>query len=106
MLSAMNRVSLQPESDADDESWVVVSDDPQLCELGGPESSSPSTTSSGRFKKGLASRFEGEERYSMDDCLRVLESEPFVKTKKQRSTAWKENTPPPVHRINGALLWV
>ena len=102
MLRAMEKVSLQPESDADDASWVVVSDEPRLCELGGPESSSPSTTSSGRFKGGLASRFEEEGRYSMEDCLRVLESEPFVKTKKQRATAWKENTPPPVHTTLGA----
>ena len=33
----------------------------------------------------------------MEDCLKVLEAEPFMKMKKQRRSAWKGNGSPPVH---------
>ncbi|CAE7733563.1 unnamed protein product [Symbiodinium sp. CCMP2592] len=45
---------------------------------------------------------EPENRFSMEDCLKVLESEPFVKTRKQRATAWGGNGPPPIHTTLGA----
>ncbi|CAE7621651.1 unnamed protein product [Symbiodinium sp. CCMP2592] len=97
-------VALSPgsDSDADDESWTVVSDGAQLCDLEVPESSSPSTTTSNRSRGSLAAEYVESGCYSMDECLRVLESEPFLKTKKQRTTAWKENGPPPIHTTLGA----
>ncbi|CAE7662849.1 unnamed protein product, partial [Symbiodinium sp. CCMP2592] len=100
-LSSLIGLANSSDSDADDESWSVVSNGPRPCELEGQVSSSPSTTSS-RGRNGFAERFAKENRYSMEDCLKVLESEPFVKTRKQRATAWGGNGPPPIHTTLGA----
>ena len=89
-------------SDSDEEQgeWDVVSEEPMLCEL---EPLSPSsTTSSFGSSNSLAAEFMNLNRFSMGDCLLVLESEQFVKTRKQRQSAWKENAPPPVHTTLGA----
>ena len=101
-LSSVVALAPSSDSDADDESWTVVSDGPNLCELEVQGSSSPSTTRDFGRCQGVASQFVEAERYSMADCLRVLESEPFVKTRKMRASAWKENGPPPVHTTIGA----
>ncbi|CAE7275903.1 GIP, partial [Symbiodinium microadriaticum] len=50
----------------------------------------------------LAAEYLREERFSMNDCLEVLENEVFRKTRKQRSSAWKDHPPPPVHSTLGA----
>ncbi|CAE7778026.1 unnamed protein product [Symbiodinium sp. CCMP2592] len=101
-LKSVAALSPGSDSDADDESWTVVSDGAQLCDLEVRESSSPSTTTSHRGRGSLAAEYVEAGCYSMDECLRVLESEPFVKTRKQRTSAWKENGPPPIHTTLGA----
>ena len=100
-LSEMALLAPPSESDADDESWSVVSDNPGLRELD-VSLSSPSTTSSREPRRGAAWSFVEAGRYSMDDCLAVLESEPFIKTRKQRANAWGDNGPPPIHATLGA----
>ncbi|OLQ09932.1 Copia protein [Symbiodinium microadriaticum] len=50
----------------------------------------------------LAAEYLREGRFSMNDCLEVLENEVFRKTRKQRSSAWKDHPPPPVHSTLGA----
>ena len=89
-------------SDSEDEheSLNVVSEDPVLCEV--HQLSTSSTTSAFVGPKGLAGEFKDYGRFTMDDCLAVLEAEPFVKTRKHRQSAWKENAPPPVHTTLGA----
>ena len=102
-LGSVRSLALSSESDADDESWTVVSEVPRLCELEAPISPSSSTTSSARLRQGVASSFVEAGRFSMEDCLEVLETEAFVKTRKQRTTAWRDNGPPPVHTTIGAF---
>ena len=51
----------------------------------------------------MAAEYLKEERFSMEDCLKVLENETFRRTRKQRSQAWKDNRPPPVHTTLGAF---
>ena len=53
-------------------------------------------------EESLATVYLREGRFSMEDCLRVLESEPFRKTRKQRALAWRGNEPPLVHTTLGA----
>ena len=66
----------------------------------------PETASSPKTKVGprgdLAAEYLREGRFSMNDCLEVLENEVFRKTRKQRSSAWKDHPPPPVHSTLGA----
>ena len=50
----------------------------------------------------LAAEYLREGRFSMNDCLEVLENEVFRKTRKQRSSAWKEHPAPPIHSTLGA----
>ena len=50
----------------------------------------------------LAATYLREKRFSMEDCLKVLEGEHFRKTRKQRATAWQDNQPPPIHTTLGA----
>ena len=80
----------------------LIHDGARLCELDGDYPMTTCTTTSLRQAKGLAGQFLREGRFSMEDCLSVLEAEQFKKTQKQRSSAWKENDPPPVHTTLGA----
>ena len=80
----------------------LIHDGARLCELDGDYPMTTCTTTSFRQAKGLAGQFLREGRFSMEDCLNVLEAEQFKKTQKQRSSAWKENDPPPVHTTLGA----
>ncbi|CAE7432980.1 GIP [Symbiodinium microadriaticum] len=68
------------------------------------EVSSGSTTGSVRLgpRGDLAAECLAECRFSMNDCLEVLQNENFRRTKKQRASAWKDNAPPPVHTTLGA----
>ncbi|CAE7397602.1 GIP [Symbiodinium sp. CCMP2592] len=50
----------------------------------------------------LAAEFLRDGRFTMEDCLRVLENERFLKTRKQRASAWKDNEAPQVHTTLGA----
>ncbi|CAE7291385.1 GIP, partial [Symbiodinium microadriaticum] len=66
-------------------------------------SSEASTKSNGVGPRGdLAAEYLGEGRFSMNDCLEVLQNENFRRTKKQRASAWKDNAPPPIHTTLGA----
>ncbi|CAE7463061.1 GIP, partial [Symbiodinium necroappetens] len=80
----------------------LIHDGVHLCELDGESPTTTCTTTPLRQAKGLAGQFLREKRFSMEDCLSVLEEEQFKKTQKQRSSAWKENDPPPVHTTLGA----
>ena len=82
----------------------LVSDDVMLGRMNG---SSESTSREGEpeLPEDLAARYLYEGRFSMQDCLKVLEGERFRKTKKQRSLAWGSHEPPPVHTTLGALVW-
>ena len=51
----------------------------------------------------LAAAYLRERRLSMSDCLEVLESERFRKTRKQRAAAWQNNQPPSIHTTLGAF---
>ncbi|CAE7537271.1 unnamed protein product, partial [Symbiodinium necroappetens] len=68
------------------------------------EVSSGSTTGSARLgpRGDLAAECLAERRFSMNDCLEVLQNENYRRTKKQRASAWKDNAPPPVHTTLGA----
>ena len=101
-LRAVSLLASSGFSDSEDDSWSVVSDEYRLCDLEVPEPASSSTTSARGQSQGLAKDYALAERYSMEDCLEVLEAEPFVKTKKMRHSAWGENGIPPVHTTLGA----
>ncbi|CAE7288644.1 GIP, partial [Symbiodinium sp. KB8] len=49
-----------------------------------------------------AKLFTASRRFSMEDCLHVLTSTEFLRTRKQRVSAWSSNEPPPVHTTLGA----
>ncbi|CAE7314814.1 GIP, partial [Symbiodinium sp. CCMP2592] len=71
----------------------------------GHEEGLESSVSRGSNRQGegpLAELYLCEGRFSMSDCLAVLESERFRKTKKQRTAAWQANDPPSVHTTLGA----
>ncbi|CAE7357932.1 GIP, partial [Symbiodinium sp. KB8] len=79
----------------------LMSDDVMLGRL---NASSESTSKDGEPgpSEDRAARYLREGRFSMQDCLEVLEGERFRKTKKQRSLAWGAHDPPPVHTTLGA----
>ena len=56
----------------------------------------------GQGEESLAAKYLREGRFSMEDCLQVLQAEPFRKTQKQRTTAWRGHEPPSVHTTLGA----
>ncbi|CAE7496785.1 GIP, partial [Symbiodinium necroappetens] len=79
----------------------VLSDDAALKAL--ELSSEESMKSSGPGPRGdLAAEYLSEGRFSMNDCLEVLQNENLRRTKKQRASAWKDNAPPPIHTTLGA----
>ena len=51
----------------------------------------------------LAAAYLRERRLSMSDCLEVLESDRFRKTRKKRAAAWQNNQPPSIHTTLGAF---
>ena len=73
------------------------------CRLdGGFSATEGDSSSTGRAQGDLAQEYLRDGRFSMRDCLDVLEGESFRKTKKQRALAWKGNEPPAVHTTLGA----
>ncbi|CAE7442809.1 GIP, partial [Symbiodinium necroappetens] len=79
----------------------VLSDDAVLRAV--DLSSEESTETGGPGPRGdLAAEYLSEGRFSMNDCLEVLQNENFRRTKKQRASAWKDNAPPTVHTTLGA----
>ena len=85
---------------ADDEasasSGDVVSSDSYLesIEAISGSGSKPRTPQAG---ESLAATYLREKRFSMEDCLEVLEGERFRKTRKKRAIAWQDHQPPSVH---------
>ena len=79
----------------------LVSDDVMLGRLNGSSESTSREDGTG-LCGDLAAKYLCEGRFSMQDCLEVLEGERFRKTKKQRSLAWGSHEPPPVHTTLGA----
>ena len=69
---------------------------------GGGSATEGDIGSTSRGPGDRAGEYLRDGRFSMRDCLEVLESEPFRKTKKQRALAWKGNEPPTVHTTLGA----
>ena len=65
-------------------------------------SSSTRSPAGNRTKESLAAVYYREKRFSLEDCLYVLEAEKFRRTKKQRATAWRGHDPPTVHTTLGA----
>ena len=85
---------------SEESSGEVVS---EPCRLDGDFSATEGGSSStGRVQGDLAQEYLRDGRFSMRDCLDVLEGESFRKTKKQRALAWKGNEPPAVHTTLGA----
>ena len=69
---------------------------------GGCSATEGDSGSTSRGPGDRAGEYLRDGRFSMSDCLEVLESEPFRKTRKQRALAWKGNEPPTVHTTLGA----
>ncbi|CAE7413089.1 GIP [Symbiodinium sp. CCMP2592] len=94
-LARLDKDEVEPSSDD------VVSEGLSVGHEEGLESSA-SKGSSRRDDGPLAEQYLREGRFSMSDCLAVLESERFRKTKKQRAAAWQANDPPSIHTTLGA----
>ena len=97
-LSSLARLTPSPPASSSEE---VVSEEATLKSLETP-SEITSRCDDGDAREDLAQEYLREERFGMEDCLRVLEAERFLKTRKQRASAWKGNQPPPVHTTLGA----
>ena len=97
-LSAIQRLDRTPPGSS---SGDLVSDDVMLGRLNGSSESTSREDGTG-LCGDLAAKYLCEGRFSMQDCLEVLEGERFRKTKKQRSLAWGSHEPPPVHTTLGA----
>ena len=97
-LSAIQRLDRTPPGSS---SGDLVSDDVMLGRLNGSSESISREDGTG-LCGDLAAKYLCEGRFSMQDCLEVLEGECFRKTKKQRSLAWGSHEPPPVHTTLGA----
>ena len=100
-LSALSALATSVEDqDADDESWCVVSDSPGCLSTSSAADGGAMVAKVGAENK--AKLFTTSRRFSMEDCLEVLTSTEFLKTRKQRVSAWSSNEPPPVHTTLGA----
>ena len=99
--SALRAISALASSPICSSSEDIWSDEVMLKPL---EASTDATTRS--WEQGprgdLAAEYLDERRFSMNDCLEVLQNENYRKTKKQRTSAWRDNAPPPVHTTLGA----
>ena len=100
-LSALSALATPVEDqDADDESWCVISDSPGCLSTSSAGDGGTMVAKVGVENK--AKLFTTSRRFSMEDCLQVLTSTEFLKTRKQRVSAWSSNEPPPVHTTLGA----
>ena len=79
----------------------IVSDGLRAGQEDATSNSSPQSTS-WAGEGSLAAAYLRERRFSVEDCLKVLERERFRRTKKQRAAVWQSNEPPSVHTTLGA----
>ena len=88
-------VRLAPSSDSEkeDDSWSLVSEEFRLQGLEQEELPPSPVAACSTSSLGLAQRFLKEKKFSMDDCLAVLEAEQFTRPRKQRAMAWRDNGP-------------
>ncbi|CAE7297817.1 unnamed protein product, partial [Symbiodinium sp. KB8] len=92
----------EEEEEEEEDSWSLVSEEVHLQGLEQHEPLPSMVTTCSTSSLGLAQRFLKEKRFSMDDCLAVLEAEPFTRPKKERAMAWRDNGPPTIHTTFGA----
>ncbi|CAE7278448.1 GIP, partial [Symbiodinium microadriaticum] len=99
---ALAKLTQTEDSESEDDIWSWVSGEPSLYGLELDEPPPDPTTTTGEPAVSVAQQFLDEEKFTMEDCLAVLEAESLQKPRKLRTRAWRENGTPPIHTTFGA----